>query len=56
MEGLQLVAQGLTTAAVAAYLHRRSRTVNVHLRAIYRKLDVTSRTAAARVAHELQLI
>jgi DNA-binding CsgD family transcriptional regulator len=56
VEVLQLVAQGHTTAAVAAHLHLSPLTVNVHLRAIYRKLHVTSRTAAARVAHELQLV
>jgi DNA-binding CsgD family transcriptional regulator len=55
-EVLHLVAQGLGTAAVAAHLQLSPRTVNVHLRAIYRKLHVTSRTAAARVAHDLKLL
>ena len=53
---LRLVAQGLTTAEVAAQLGLSPLTVTVHLRAIYRKLHVSSRTAAARVAHHLQLV
>ena len=55
-EVLRLVAQGLTTAEVAAQLGLSPLTVTVHLRAIYRKLHVSSRTAAARVAHDLQLV
>jgi DNA-binding CsgD family transcriptional regulator len=53
---LQLVAHGLTTAEIAVQLGLSPLTVNVHLRAIYRKFRVNSRTAAAHVAHTLQLV
>ena len=53
---LRLVAQGLRPAVVADQLALSPQTVNVHLRAIYRKLQVRSRTAAARIAHEQQLV
>ncbi len=42
--------------AVAARRGLSRLTVNVQLRAIYRKLQMTSRTAAARVAHALQRV
>jgi predicted ATPase/class 3 adenylate cyclase/DNA-binding CsgD family transcriptional regulator len=47
---LRLVAQGLTDAQVAERLIISPRTVQGHLRSIYGKLDVTSRTAASRFA------
>jgi DNA-binding NarL/FixJ family response regulator len=47
VEVLSLVAQGLTNAAIAGHLVVSVRTVHAHLRSIYRKLDVHSRTAAA---------
>ena len=53
---LQLVAQGLRTSEVAAELGLSPLTVTVHLRAIYRKLGVRSRTAATRVAIEQHLV
>jgi DNA-binding NarL/FixJ family response regulator len=56
VEVLRLVAQGLTNAQVAAKLVIAPRTVNVHLTSIYSKLQVTSRTAAARYAVEHNLI
>jgi len=48
------VAQGLTDAQVAERLVISPRTVQGHLRSIYSKLDVTSRTAATRFAIEQQ--
>ena len=55
-EVLRLVAQGLRTSEVAAALGLSPRTVDVHLRAIYRKLGVRSRTAATRVAIAQHLV
>jgi DNA-binding CsgD family transcriptional regulator len=49
-EVLRLVAQGLTNAQVADRLFLSPRTVDQHLRAIYGKLDVTTRAAAVRIA------
>ena len=56
VEVLRLVAQGLPNTAVAARLFLSTRTVEQHLRSIYNKLDVSSRTAAARFATEHNLI
>ena len=55
-EVLRLVAQGQRTVEVAAALRLSPLTVNVHLRAIYRKLGVRTRTAATRVANEHHLV
>ncbi len=52
VEVLRLVVQGLTDAQVAARLYLSPRTVGRHLTSIYSKLDVPSRTAAARFAAE----
>ena len=49
-EILRLVAQGLSDADVAAALVVSRRTVHAHLRSVYRKLDVRSRSAATRYA------
>ena len=56
LEVLVLVAQGLTDAAVAERLVVSIRTVHAHLRSIYRKLDVRSRSAATRYALEHGLV
>jgi DNA-binding NarL/FixJ family response regulator len=50
VEVLRLVAQGLTDAQVAERLVISPRTVNGHLRSIYSKLGVSSRTAATHFA------
>jgi DNA-binding NarL/FixJ family response regulator len=51
-EVLRLLARGLTDAQIADDLVVSRRTVHAHLRAIYRKLDVGSRSAATRWALE----
>jgi predicted ATPase/DNA-binding CsgD family transcriptional regulator len=56
LEVLRLVAEGLTDAQVAEKLYLSPRTVGWHLRSVYRKLGVPSRTAAAKVAVEHSLI
>ena len=52
VEVLRLVAHGLTDIEVAERLYLSPRTVSTHLRSIYGKLGVSSRTAAARFATE----
>ena len=52
LEVLALVADGLSDAEVAERLVVSIRTVHAHLRSIYRKLDVHSRSAATRYALE----
>jgi len=49
-EVLRLVATGLTDQQVADQLYLSPRTVGKHLQSIYRKLDVTTRSAATRFA------
>jgi non-specific serine/threonine protein kinase len=49
-EVLALLAEGLTDAQIAERLVLSARTVQAHLRSIYSKLGVTTRTAAARYA------
>jgi DNA-binding CsgD family transcriptional regulator/tetratricopeptide (TPR) repeat protein len=56
VEVLRLVATGLTDAQVAEKLFISLRTVNAHLRSIYTKLGVGSRSAATRYAVEHKLI
>jgi DNA-binding NarL/FixJ family response regulator len=50
VEVLRLVAAGLTDAQVAERLVLSVRTVHSHVRSIYRKLGVSSRTAATGYA------
>ena len=52
LEVLALVAEGRTDAEVAETLVLSTRTVNAHLRSIYRKLEVHTRSAATRYAIE----
>lgn len=55
-EVLQLVAAGLTNAAIASRLVISQHTVSAHLRTIYDKLGVRSRSAATRFALEHGLV
>lgn len=50
IEVLQLVAQGLTNVQIAENLVISPRTVQAHLRTIYSKLGIVSRSAATRYA------
>ena len=50
LEVLRLLATGLTNAQIAAQLVVSPTTINAHLRNIYSKLGLTSRTAAVRFA------
>ncbi len=52
---LRLVAQGLTDVKIAQHLVLSPRTVNTHLRSIYAKLGVSTRSAATRLAVEYKL-
>jgi DNA-binding NarL/FixJ family response regulator len=52
LEVLRLVAQGMTDAAIGEALFISTRTASQHLRSIYGKLDVSSRSAATRFAIE----
>ena len=56
LDVLRLVAAGLSDAEAAAQLFLSVRTVNAHLRSVYRKLGVRSRAAAGRVAAEKGLL
>lgn len=53
---LRLVADGLTDSDVAARLFISPRTVSTHLTSIYTKLNVSSRTAATRIALDERLL
>ena len=55
-EVLRLVAKGLTIAQIAEQLIISYHTANAHVRAIYNKLDVTSRSAATHYAIEHHLV
>ena len=56
VEVLRLVAQGLTNKEVAARLIISAHTVNMHLRSIFSKLQVSTRAAATRWAGEHDLL
>ena len=56
IEVLRWVAQGLSNQEIANRLVISRRTVHAHLRSIYDKLDVTTRTAAAREANRFNLL
>jgi non-specific serine/threonine protein kinase len=56
LEVLQAVALGLGSAEIAAQLVVSPRTVHAHLRSIFRKLNVSTRTAAVHEASLLDLV
>ncbi|MEJ7902483.1 MAG: LuxR C-terminal-related transcriptional regulator, partial [Thermomicrobiales bacterium] len=55
LDVLRLAAQGLTDVEIGAQLYISSRTVSQHLRSIYGKLQIRSRSAATRFAIEHDL-
>ncbi len=56
MDVLELLVQGMSNKEIAAKLHISGNTVKVHLRRIYRKLGVSSRTEAAHVAAQQNIL
>jgi len=56
VEVLRLVAMGLNNSQIAERLVLSPNTVNAHVQSIYRKIDVSSRSAATRFAMEHLLI
>jgi DNA-binding NarL/FixJ family response regulator len=56
VEVLRLVALGLTNPQIAEKLVISPQTVHAHLRSIYSKLGVTTRSAATRFAVEHQIV
>jgi DNA-binding NarL/FixJ family response regulator len=50
LEVLRLIGRGLTDAQIAEALFLSRRTVHAHVRAIFRALDVSRRSAATRYA------
>ncbi len=56
IEVLRLIAGGLTAAQVAERLFLSTRTVQAHVRSIYTKLGITSRSAVTRYAVEHGLV
>jgi DNA-binding NarL/FixJ family response regulator len=55
IEVLHLLAEGLSNPEIATRLVLSRRTVDAHLRSIFDKLGVSTRTAAALKAHELAI-
>ncbi|MHB8595511.1 MAG: tetratricopeptide repeat protein [Ktedonobacteraceae bacterium] len=56
VEVLRLIAEGLTNAQIADQLVISPLTVNTHVRSIYNRLEVSSRSAATRFAIQHQLV
>ncbi len=56
VEVLRWLARGLTNQEIAGKLVLSRRTVHAHLRSIYGKLDVTTRSAATRAAIENKIV
>jgi len=55
-EVLRLITRGLTNAQIARQLVISAHTVNAHVRSIFNKLEVNSRSAATRYALEQQIV
>jgi len=56
VEVLRLIAQGWSDSQIAEHLIISPRTVNAHLTSIYRKIQVSSRSAATRYAIDHHLV
>jgi DNA-binding CsgD family transcriptional regulator len=56
MEVLRLLAQGMTSQQIAERLILSLHTVNAHVRSIYTKLELNSRSALTRYAIEQHLL
>jgi DNA-binding NarL/FixJ family response regulator len=56
MDVLRLLTQGLTSAQMSEQLVIGVVTVNFHVRSIYNKLGISSRSAATRYAIEHRLV
>ena len=56
VEVLRLVAQGLSNAEIAEHLFISTLTVKAHMRSLYNKLGISSRSAATRYAIEHHLM
>ncbi len=56
VEVLRLLAQGMTNPQIAKRLILSSHTVNAHVRSIYTKLEVNSRSSVTRYAIEQHLL
>ncbi len=56
LQVLRLVAQGLKDTQISEKLVISHRTVNAHITSIYRKINVTSRSAATRYAIDRKLV
>ena len=56
VEVLRLLATGLTNKQIAAHLRISPKTINIHVNSIYKKLEITSRSAATRYAIEHHLV
>ena len=56
LEVLDAVARGLSNRAVGKELFLSEQTVKFHLQRIFRKLRVTNRTAATRMAYDIGLV
>ena len=50
LEILELMAQGLSNKEIATAIGRTDETVKIHLKSVFAKLEVTTRTEAVRVA------
>lgn len=48
-EVIKLISTGKTTQEISDILNISKNTINVHIRAIYQKIDVNNRTSAALV-------